>query len=174
MAKWTCLLLFLSPFTLCKMIVLISNSFVSPICSREAPLQDWIVQEEQQSGSLLMKCDLLSTSFSQGLIQLRLEQASESHMQIQSTQGPRKLLFCRNSKGKLLSNRARSEGGKSFYFLRDFHVWEINSCSHGAKETLLVVQIGLKWSSVSCSIAANSGNAVHLKYSKVIFLKCSQ
>lgn len=54
---------------------------------------------EQQFGSLLVKCDMLSISLSQGPIELRLEEASGPCMQMQSIHIPRKLIFAKTAEG---------------------------------------------------------------------------
>lgn len=49
------------------------------------------VYEEQQSGRLIIKCDMFAISLSKGPIQLRRYEASGPHKQMQQTHIPRKL-----------------------------------------------------------------------------------
>jgi hypothetical protein len=68
-AKQGCISLFLYPFTLRKIIIPLNTSFISPIHPREAFVQnnEEVYKGEQQSGSLVIKCDMLASSLSKDL-----------------------------------------------------------------------------------------------------------
>ena len=83
---------------------------------------------ERQSGSLIVKCDMLAISLSKGPIQLRLYEASGPHMQMQQTHIPRKLFAIKMEGNTSLTVLAQR--GKTFCFLEVCHVGEVNSYSH--------------------------------------------
>lgn len=138
-AKQECFSLFLYSFTLCKIIIPLNISFISHIHPRESLVQNdqEVYKGEQQSGSLIIKCDMLAISLSKGPIQLRLYEASGPHTQTQQTHIPRKLLQ-QKDRGKQLCNRTCLKGvKKQFCFGEVIHVEEINSYSHVSRRDIV-------------------------------------
>lgn len=83
---------------------------------------------EQQSGSLIIKRDMLAVSLSEGPIQLRLYEASGPHMQRQQTYISRKLFAKKAAGNSSLTELAQKEGGGiTFHFLGVCCVGEVNS-----------------------------------------------
>lgn len=142
-AKQECFSLFLYPFTLCKIIIPLNTSFISPIHPRESLVQNnqEVYTEEQQSGSLIIKCDMLAISLSKGPIQLRLYGTSGPHMQMQQTHIPRKLSAKKAEGNSSLTELAQRE--ITLCFPGVCHVREISSYSHVTRELFFLDQICL-------------------------------